>query len=369
MAGSVVPYDTAKGKRYRVRYPKHTGVWTTKRGFETKREATVFLASVTMSKVNQEYVDPSLGKQTLEVFAEQWKTGRLARLKPSSQNVMESTWRVHVQPKWGKRAVNSIRTSEIDDWVGELISRPLGAQSVRRCIFVLSSVLAIAQRDGIIRSVPTSGVELPVKPKKPKRYLTHTQVAAIASASTQHDLTEFLAYTGLRWGEAAALKVKHLDMLRRRIHIEDNAVKINGRYVIGTPKSGETRVVPMPSFQVATLAQQCEGKGREAYVWGDGVAPLPYPNAGDGWFVRAVKRAQATDGTIPTITLHSLRHTAASLAVQSGANVKVVQRMLGHASATMTLDVYADLFDEDLDSVAKRMGDARDAAMLAVTGQ
>jgi integrase len=49
---------------------------------------------------------------------------------------------------------------------------------------------------------------------------------------------------------------------------------------------------------------------------------------------------------------HDLRHTAASLAVSAGANVKAVQRMLGHASAAMTLDVYADLFDDDLDAVA-----------------
>lgn len=53
-----------------------------------------------------------------------------------------------------------------------------------------------------------------------------------------------------------------------------------------------------------------------------------------------------------------MRHTAASLAVSAGANVKVVQRMLGHASAAMTMDVYADLFDEDLDGVAVALDDA-----------
>ncbi|WP_232065549.1 tyrosine-type recombinase/integrase [Mycobacterium shinjukuense] len=55
------------------------------------------------------------------------------------------------------------------------------------------------------------------------------------------------------------------------------------------------------------------------------------------------------------MTAHALRHTAASLAISSGANVKVVQRMLGHASAAMTLDVYADLFDDDLTAVAERL--------------
>ena len=65
-----------------------------------------------------------------------------------------------------------------------------------------------------------------------------------------------------------------------------------------------------------------------------------------------MEKCQKADETFPTITPHDLRHTAASLAVSAGANVKAVQRMLGHAKASMTLDVYADLFDDDLDVVA-----------------
>ena len=61
---------------------------------------------------------------------------------------------------------------------------------------------------------------------------------------------------------------------------------------------------------------------------------------------------QERDPSFPYIAPHDFRHTAASLAVSAGANVKAVQRMLGHASAAMTLDVYADLFDDDLDAVA-----------------
>ena len=72
-------------------------------------------------------------------------------------------------------------------------------------------------------------------------------------------------------------------------------------------------------------------------------------------FRPAVARCQDTDHTFPTITPHDLRHTAASLAVSVRANVKAVQPMLGHAKASMTLDTYADLFDEDLDEVADRL--------------
>ncbi|WP_346655979.1 tyrosine-type recombinase/integrase [Arthrobacter sp. NicSoilB8] len=61
---------------------------------------------------------------------------------------------------------------------------------------------------------------------------------------------------------------------------------------------------------------------------------------------------------IPRITPHDLRHSAASFAVSAGANVKAVQKMLGHGSAAMTLDVYAVLFDDDLDSVADALDNA-----------
>jgi integrase len=68
-----------------------------------------------------------------------------------------------------------------------------------------------------------------------------------------------------------------------------------------------------------------------------------------------VTRCQKADPTFPRVTAHDLRHTAASLAISAGANPKVVQRMLGHASAAITLDVYADLFESDLDSVAENV--------------
>jgi integrase len=64
------------------------------------------------------------------------------------------------------------------------------------------------------------------------------------------------------------------------------------------------------------------------------------------------------------MTLHDLRHTAASLAISAGANVKAVQRMLGHASAAMTLDTYSDLFDDDLNDVSDRLDAAYEKAVV-----
>lgn len=101
--------------------------------------------------------------------------------------------------------------------------------------------------------------------------------------------------------------------------------------------------------------------------WGDAPADATH---GDGWFAGARNRAHAADPSFPlALTLHDLRHTAASLAISAGANVKAVQRMLGHASAAMTLDTYADLFDDDLDAVAVALNDARRRSIVANTGR
>jgi integrase len=84
--------------------------------------------------------------------------------------------------------------------------------------------------------------------------------------------------------------------------------------------------------------------------------PLGPPASPTSWLAYAVARCQLADPSFPRITAHALRHTAASRAIHAGANPKVVQRMLGHASAAMTLDVYADLFESDLDAVAENVG-------------
>lgn len=363
MAGSIKPYETAAGKRYRVRYRKPDGASTDKRGFRTKKEAELFLADITISKAKGDYIDPSEGRKTVSSFAKVWQHERLAPLKPSSRHAMETAWRVHVEPKWGGRTVSGVKQPEIAEWVAELNQRRQ-PQTVRRIMFVLSGILQIAARERAIPRNPAAGVALPAKRRKAPRYLTHAQVITLEQAAAEEHalMVEFLAYTGLRWGETVALRVRHLNMLRKRISIEDNAVLVKGAYEIGSPKSGQSRVVPMPPHLVKRIAKACEGKGPDHFLFGEGVNPLPYPHATSGWFIHAVKAAQLVDPTIPALTPHDLRHTAASLAVSSGANPKVVQRMLGHASAAMTLDIYADLFDEDLDRVAKAMSDARKAA-------
>lgn len=107
-----------------------------------------------------------------------------------------------------------------------------------------------------------------------------------------------------------------------------------------------------------------EDRDRDQLVFGNGEAYLRLPDSRRGWFKAARGRLIDADPSFPPVTLHDLRHTAASVAVSTKTNVKVIQRMRGHASAAMTLDTYADLFDDDLDLVAHALDQARTAAIV-----
>lgn len=132
---------------------------------------------------------------------------------------------------------------------------------------------------------------------------------------------------------------------------------MGSHYELGTPKSHEMRSVPIPERVLKRMPLVMPG----AHLWAlKGVdAPIPRPSPESGWFAQAVARCMKADSTFPRISPHDLRHTAVSLAISAGANVKAIQRMVGHASAAMTLDVYADLIDDDLDAV----GDALNAVV------
>jgi Phage integrase family len=87
---------------------------------------------------------------------------------------------------------------------------------------------------------------------------------------------------------------------------------------------------------------------------------LTRPHPVSGWFAKAV-----TESGVLRLTPHDLRRTAASLAMAAGPNVKAVQKMLGHADAAITLDIYADMFDDDLKAVAVALHEARSRASVA----
>lgn len=389
MAGSVTPYPTNAGRRWEVRYRRPDGGTTRKRGFLRKADAEQHLAAVTISKVTGDYVDPARGRATVASRADDWLRKK-AGLKPSYANTLESAWRVHVEPKWGHRTLTSIESAEIEAWIQDMregtaptVRRgkeakrtyKLGASVILRNLGVLAGILDDAVRDRRLTTNPARGLEnLPRKsPDQNRRYLTDAEIARFVEHIDNYThavLILLLAYTGLRWGEATGLRVKDINPLRKRIHVRQNAVDVHGTIHLGTPKTWELRTVPLFGFLAEPIAALCDGKAPDALVFQNDAGSYVLRPKGDqigtSWFRAAQKKAG-----LERFRIHDLRHTAASLAISSGANVKVVQKMLGHKSAAMTLDTYSDLFDSDLDDIAERMskrgGDTAGPALKSVS--
>jgi integrase len=334
--------------------------------FVKKPPAEAFRDELVQRLANGSYRDPSAGKTLLAKVAEEWFAAQ-AHLKRSSRARYRRALDSYVLPKWGATPVDRIRHEDVAEWIGELSTeagrggKPLGPSVVRGLHRVLYMALGWAIRTGRIAANPAAKVPLPRRGMTDHVYLDHAQVEQLAAAAKNfRPLVLLLAYTGLRWGEASALRVGRVDLAARRAHVVTAFAEENGEVYEDTPKDHERRAVPLPAFLVAELKPVMDGREADELLFSaPRKGPLRAHNFRSREFASAVKDAGL--GKMG-VTPHKLRHTAASLAISAGADVKVVQTMLGHASATMTLDVYGHLFPDRLDEVADALDAQRTAA-------
>lgn len=337
------------GARWLVRWRDPSGAQR-KKSFKRKADAEAFAVSVEHDMRSGSYVAPTAGRITVGTWAREWLAA-MGHLRPSTFSRYEGALNNYVIPRWESVALSAVTHADVQSWVASL-GRSLSPGSVEKIHGVFSQIMAWAVRDGRIARNPAEGIRLRRGPLADHRYLDHAAVAMLAKECSDYGaLVRLLAYTGLRWGEAAALRVKRVDLVKRRATIMESVTEVNGVMVWGTPKTHARRTVPLPRFLAADLAPLVEGKGPDDLVF---TAPkggvLRGRNFRRAVFDPAVRRVGPA-GFHP----HELRHTAASLAIASGADVKVVQQMLGHKTATMTLDLYGHLFPDRLDDLADRM--------------
>lgn len=345
--------------RWYARYRAPDGRQKT-RTFDRKVDAERYLTSVESAKLTGSYIDPNRSRVTLGTWADRWIESQ-ADLSPTTRNRYEGIIRTHIEPRWGTTPLSSVTHSDVQRWVSGLEVAPASVRKVHR---VLSMVLDWAVADDRLARNPAAKISLPRVQQAERRFLSHQQVQQLADACgpDYRLVVLFLAYTGLRWGELAALRVHRLDFLRRRVLIAESVTPVKGVMTFGPTKGHERREVPLPRFLIDDLSRQVVGKGRDDLVFTGGRGAVLRSQT----FQRAALTEAAERLGVRGFHPHELRHTAASLAIASGADVKVVQLMLGHKSATMTLDQYGHLFPDRLDVVADAMESARVSALADV---
>ena len=353
---SIKKYKTTKGYAWRVQYRSPDGRSRTKQPFRTKNEAEVWAATNTVALTEGTWVAAEKKATKISELYEVWLESK--HLAPSSLKAIRTSWTHQVADTWGKTRVGSIQTKDVQAWVNAL-SRDYSPATVHKAFGVLQGILGDALTGGLIHRNPCEGVRLPAKKAKKQRGLTRDQLELLADCTKRHkSLILFLGYTGARWGEAVALTVGDVDLKTQRAFIGKSASTVGGVVAVGDTKTGRSRTIAIPGPVIPELRKAMRDKLPGALIWTNRSGGYVTTPSRRSWWHSAVDKAAAESvkrglPVFPKVTPHDLRHAAASILISSGASVMVVQRQLGHASAKMTLDRYAHLFDDDLDKIAQ----------------
>jgi integrase len=222
---------------------------------------------------------------TVGEWAKRWLAGQ-AHLTPSTHERYAGILRKHILPKWASARLGDVTHAEVQHWITTLAitHSPATVTKVHR---VLSLILDMAVKDGRLARNVAHGVNLPRTRRPEHRYLTHDQVEDLAAEcgypsdpskfssldtranETYRLVVLFLAYTGVRFGEMAALRVARLDLRRQRAVIAESVTPVQGRGLVwGTTKTHQRREVPIPRFLCSELAAHINGKQLDDLVFG-----------------------------------------------------------------------------------------------------
>ena len=347
---------------WRARYHGPDGRERNK-SFKRKSDAERWLAQQRSFIAQDDWIDPAHGRVMFGEYALAWLDSR-TDLKPKTRHQYHSLLALHVLPTWRTVPLAKITFEGLSLWVARLSFGNLGPSGVRQSVFVISAALDHAVRSGRIRSNPAHGLGLPRPRRRDYVFLTHGQVRNLAAeAGPWQVFVLVLGYTGLRWGEATALRVCDIDLGRRRVDVRRAFSDVGGHVILGTPKSHQSRTVPVPRFLARELSAAITGKHADDLVFtmpGGSVMRL------SNWRRASFLPARARAGLSGRFRIHDLRHTAASLMIQAGYPPKMLQEIMGHASITTTLDLYGHLYPGDMDRYADRLGDAAESADPAI---
>ncbi len=332
------------------------------RTFKTRKEAERYERDQMTAKDRGTWIDPRGGKVTLTEWAAEWQR-TIVHLRTSSRRIYADNLRLHILPTLGAQPLARITPSAVRTWLADLTvkesrrGRPLSAASVHQAFRTLNTVLTAAVDNELIGRNPMAGVRPPRVPTELMRFLTAEEVFMLADEFDERyrALPLLAAFGGLRTGELAGLRWNRVNLLRRRVEVIEQYDAATGSFV--APKSkASVRTVALPRLVGDALAahatigftEQVQGDGLVFTAPGGGVLDI------DNFRARVWRPAVLRAGLDP-LRIHDLRHTCASLAIAAGADVKLLQNMLGHASAAMTLDRYGHLMPGQAEAVAERL--------------
>jgi integrase len=364
---------SASGERRRVR----------RGGFAT-REA----AAGALEKLSSTAVSPEPGLMTGE-WLWRWLESRVS-LRASTRRSYAAHMRGYLVPYLGGIPLAALTQGDVQDMFTAIarderaLGRPVGAATLKRIHATLRAALNGAVRAGLVPSNPGRFPELP-KDLRPRPQVwtpaltgrweregwrpdigvwTAGQTAAFLACVRQHRLYalfHLVALRGLRRGEAAGLAWTDLDLDAGTLSVSSQLQQLGGTMVTAPPKSDAgRRVIALDATTVAALRGHRVRQQAEREAAGAGWTETGYVfttrmgrPVGPDRLTRMFRTLVAGSG-LPPVTLHGLRHGAATLALAAGTDLKVVQDQLGHSTIVLTADTYTSVLPETASTAAER---------------
>ena len=305
-------------------------------------------------------------------YADQWLyTFKLHSVEDSSFDKYESAYLTHIKPAIGKMQLASIHSEQLQKLLVEK-SQTLSLTVVKIIYIILSEIFSYAHSEGDLSRNPMHNVKMPKKATfKPEREIVALEsdevraVERIAEMKNKngrpcimqaHALV-FLVHTGLRCGEFLALKWSDIDFESRIVTVNKNLSMVYDRDKDGvrikhkkarikcTKTASGNRIVPLNTKAIAAL-NSLKAVYREMDIVSDSVAVTRKGTTlSSDQLRRVLRRVLAYAGIDKPFTLHQLRHTFATQALNAGIPITVVSKWLGHANISVTYNTYIHVLE------------------------
>lgn len=312
------------GGRYRLKV-KFRGVIVADRTFDRRIEAVQWETEQKRRLPQGDFVPPKAGRCTVKGVADEYREARLEQVSVRSWESDESALRVHIVPAFGRLPVDSISPVQIEKFLSALAARR-SVRTAARVRTTLRGVFAYAVRTRRIRHSPAERVPLPRPDSRTGKVVEFEPFP--------------LELRGLRVRDYVAVPYPSLTV-KRSLPQSARTGRVIER---STTKSGRTRVIPLSELVQPVIAVWAQGKDPE---------DLLFPAKEGGYLhTQNWRRMVRWDTTGLGRRPHDLRHTAASLWIAAGVDIKTVSAWLGHSTAKLTLDTYGHLMGTDADRAA-----------------
>ncbi|MET4611051.1 integrase [Rhodococcus sp. PvR044] len=344
-------------------------------GFPTKRAAAGALKDVNAR------IDTSVkndDRETVGQYLSAWLVDKKRTLKPLTHYSYSEYIEKRITPALGSKRLEQLRHEDVVAFVTHLEAERRGAPTIKRVLAVLRSALSDAVKTKRLSHNPAEHVtssrveRSEVQPwtvQQAVTFLDHVSQSSDGEPDSLANLFEMIIGTGLRRGEALALRWQDIDLGTRSMRIRQAVSDVGGKLVVGAPKTaGSAAGVGLSSRVVAALERQEQRQARDRAKWGAG-----YENADlvfcreDGAMLRpewVLKRFRALSrgAGLPDCRLHDLRHLAATLMLTNGVPLALVSKTLRHSQVSITADLYGHLTPEAAHAAADALGAALDVA-------